>query len=97
MDKYLKYLINEDVINDDSLKYLGRHNNTRDDVPEDQLKLGIEVEMEHVANGTPKAIAREIATRIALDHISSCKTYYTRLLKMEKECGVKEEDKWETK
>lgn len=93
MDKYLKYL-SENIVNDDSLKYIGRHNDTRDDVPKDQLEMGIEVEMEHVANGTPKAIAREIATRIALDHISENSQYYSLLKKFVESKNDGPEDKW---
>lgn len=44
----------------------------------EELKKGIEVEMEHT---TIPAIAR----RIALDHLSEMKDYYTRLAKMEGE------------
>lgn len=93
MDKYLKYL-SENIVNDDSLKYIGRHNDTRDDVPKDHLEMGIEVEMEHVANGTPKAIAREIATRIALDHISENSQYYQLLKKFVESKNDGSEDKW---
>lgn len=55
---------------------------TVDSVDEDELKMGIKVEMEHTTN---PAIAR----RIALDHLSELPDYYTRLAKMEEE-GKKE-------
>ena len=54
-----------------------------------ELAMGIRIESEHT-NWPP------MAKRIALDHLAECKTYYTRLVKMEKECaisqGSKEED-----
>jgi hypothetical protein len=54
-----------------------------EDVDAKELKMGIEVEMEHTTN-------REIAKRIALDHLSeNIPDYYTRLAKMEEE-GKKE-------
>ena len=74
---------------------LGRHNNTLEDVKKNnpkELKMGIKIEHEHVPDGTPSIIKEAIATRIALDHLSECKTYYTRLIQMEKECGVKDDD-----
>ena len=49
-----------------------------EDVDQDELMKGIEVEMEHT---TSKKIAKEIA----LDHLSSCPNYYSLLLDMEKE------------
>ncbi|KFZ25665.1 MAG: hypothetical protein KQ78_02138 [Candidatus Izimaplasma bacterium HR2] len=56
---------------------------TEDDVDPKELKMGIEVEYEHTSN-------REIAKRIALDHLSELKDYYTRLKKMEED-GKKEQ------
>jgi len=47
-----------------------------------ELKMGIEVELEHTPN-------RLVAERIALDHLAEVKDYYTRLKKMEAEAGVK--------
>jgi len=47
-----------------------------------QLKMGIEVEMEHTSNPI-------LAKRIALDHLAEIPDYYTRLDKMESEAGVK--------
>jgi len=43
-----------------------------------ELAMGIKVEMEHTTNPV-------IAERIALDHLSEIKDYYTRLKKMEQE------------
>jgi hypothetical protein len=54
-----------------------------DDVDPVELALGITVEMEHTDNML-------IAMRIALDHLAEIKDYYTRLLEMEKEAGVKD-------
>jgi hypothetical protein len=51
--------------------------NTIDYDPE-QLKMGIEIEMEHTDNP-------EIAEQIAKDHLNEIKDYYARLIKMEKE------------
>lgn len=74
---------------------LGRHNDTLRSVratnPK-ELEMGIKVEFEHVPEGIPHTIGEAIATRIALDHLAECKTYYTRLAQMEKECGVKEKE-----
>lgn len=53
-----------------------------EDIDDEELKRGIEVEMEHT---TSPAISR----RIALDHLAEIPDYYTRLDKMEKEAGVK--------
>lgn len=44
----------------------------------DQLEMGIKVEYEH----TPD---KDVARKIALDHLTELKDYYTRLEKMEKE------------
>ena len=41
-----------------------------------QLKMGIEVEMEHTNN-------RKVAERIAKQHLSELPDYYTKLKKME--------------
>ena len=45
---------------------------------EDELKKGIEIEMEHTTNF-------KIAEKIAKDHLSEFSNYYTALEKMEKE------------
>ena len=47
-----------------------------------QLKMGIEVEMEHTTNPV-------VSRKIALDHLKEIPDYYTRLDKMEKAAGVK--------
>jgi hypothetical protein len=57
-------------------KDYGGHNKT-------QVKMGIEVEMEHTTNPL-------IAEKIALDHLTEFPDYYTRLAKMEKEAKNEE-------
>ena len=47
-----------------------------------QLEMGIKIEMEHTFN-------RQIAKKIALDHLREIPDYYTRLLKMERDAGIK--------
>lgn len=56
---------------------------TDKDADAKELEMGIKVEMEHTDN-------KDISKRIALDHLTECVDYYTRLAKMEKECGVKD-------
>ena len=51
----------------------------------EQLKMGIEVEMEHTSEPI-------ISRKIALDHLAEIPDYYTRLAKMEKEAGVDHHD-----
>jgi hypothetical protein len=51
---------------------------TEDDVDETELSMGIEIEMEHTIN-------KELAKRIALDHLAEIPDYYTRLKKIEDE------------
>jgi len=51
---------------------------TKDKVDPKELAKGIEVEMEHIDD-------KEVAERIALDHLAEFGDYYTRLVKMEKE------------
>ena len=46
-----------------------------------QLKMGIDVEMEHTTNPV-------ISRKIALDHLKEIPDYYTRLDKMEKAAGI---------
>jgi hypothetical protein len=52
-------------------------------VSPEELKMGVSVEMEHTTS-------KEMAERIALDHLAEVKDYYTRLKKMEEEAGVEE-------
>jgi len=51
---------------------------TEEDADPKQLKMGIEVEAEHVDD-------EEMQKRIALDHLQESKFYYTKLKEMEKE------------
>ena len=47
-----------------------------------ELRTGIKIEYEHTNN-------YEISKRIALDHLAEIPDYYTRLVKMEEEAGIK--------
>jgi hypothetical protein len=49
------------------------------EVDEKEVKMGIKVEAEHTSSDI-------MAYRITLDHLAECADYYTRLMKMEKEC-----------
>lgn len=52
----------------------GKGDNLSDyDVDEDQLLIGIAVEMEHTNN-------KDVAKEIALDHLSEIDDYYTKLI-----------------
>jgi len=51
---------------------------TEKDADPKELKMGIEVELEHIPD-------KEVAKRISLDHLAEAKDYYSRLKKMEKE------------
>lgn len=44
-----------------------------------ELQIGIQIELEHTDN-------HMLAKEITKDHLSECRNYYTKLLKMEKEC-----------
>ena len=56
---------------------------TEKDADPKELEMGIKVEMEHTTNTT-------MSKRIALDHLAEIPDYYTRLIKMEKDAGVKD-------
>lgn len=63
---------------------IGKHNNIPDDkFDPDQLKLGIKIEHEHTNNPI-------LAKAIAKDHLFEIPDYYTRLVKMERDAGVKD-------
>ena len=49
-------------------------------VNQDELKMGIEIELEHTKD-------RNVAKKIALDHLAEIADYYTRLKKMEADAG----------
>jgi len=73
-----------------SFLYNGRYNESiKDsknvDTPNAEVKMGIDVEMEHTDN-------KKIAKRIALDHLAEFPDYYTRLLKMEDEAKAQNEN-----
>jgi hypothetical protein len=61
----------------------GRSKNFSGNYDPNELKMGIEVEKEHVSSPL-------IAEKIAKDHLAELPDYYTRLKKMEREGGVKE-------
>ena len=54
-----------------------------EDIDETELEMGIKVEAEHTNYPT-------MARRIALDHLSEIKDYYSRLKKMEADAGIKD-------
>ena len=62
----------------------GRYNEKGKNIQFDEKELaaGIKVEMEHTSN-------KIMAERIAKDHLTEIEDYYTRLIKMEKEAGIK--------
>ena len=64
---------------DNRFDVIGKHNTSNLDFDEEELKMGLVVEMEHTSN-------KRIAEAITKDHLSECSNYYTRLAKMEKEC-----------
>lgn len=66
---------------------------TAKDVDPKELKMGIEVEYEHVDKDSP--YGKKMAERIALDHLAEFGDYYTRLAKMEKEGEAAKEGKKE--
>ena len=63
--------------------YANERGFTVEDADPEELKMGINVEMEHTTNNV-------IAERIALDHLSEIPDYYTRLKKMESDAGVED-------
>ena len=66
--------------------FLSEGNSKGKDIKHDpkQLEIGIKVEMEHTTNPV-------LARKISLDHLVEISDYYTRLAKMEKEAGIKED------
>lgn len=63
----------------------GRYNEKGKNIQFDEKELaaGIKVEMEHTSN-------KIMAERIAKDHLTEINDYYTRLIKMEKDAGIKD-------
>jgi len=76
----LRQMIREDVKSElDKLMTGGvSKGKTPEDLDYDELAMGIKVEVEHVKD-------KDIARKIALDHLTEIPDYYTRLAKMEKE------------
>lgn len=60
---------------------------TLNDIPKDELQLGIKIELEHLDNDD--VFSKMIAARITLDHYAETtpKSYYKPLLEMEKKIG----------
>jgi hypothetical protein len=87
-DKLINNFLNEDIIpggNADKLEISDiakKHGVTVDHIKK-QIKMGIKVEMEHTDD-------KKIAYEVAMDHMSECPNYYTKLAKMEKTCKVSE-------
>lgn len=64
---------------------VGRHNDIDDSkFDAKQLKMGIEVEQEHVPDGLSEEAGNELAKRIAKDHLAENSIYYTHLKELEK-------------
>ena len=63
---------------------------TEEDVDPKELKMGIEVEMEHTDNP-------EIAKQIALDHLAEFDNYYTELIRLEERLKVESQGIPETR
>jgi len=59
-----------------------KHNTTADEINK-QVEMGKKVEMEHTKD-------KDLAEKIAMDHLWEIPDYYTRLKKMEKQASVKE-------
>jgi hypothetical protein len=89
------YAILTQYVKEDKIKGGKADNKTPEDIAKkhgvsvdkikQQLKMGIEVEMEHVND-------RKLSAEIALDHLDEIPDYYNRLKKMEKDAGIEEED-----
>ena len=60
---------------------------TPDKVDPEELKMGIEVEKEHMTS------CLKVVTKIALDHLAELPNYYTLLKKMEEDAGVEQESR----
>jgi hypothetical protein len=57
---------------------LGEAATTEDKVDAEELRIGIEIELEHTDQP-------DVAKQIALDHLAEIPDYYTRLVAMESE------------
>jgi hypothetical protein len=58
------------------------------DFDPEQLKMGVEAELEHTSN-------REMAEEIAKDHLKEDPKYYTKLKKMEESKSITEKSHWD--
>ena len=88
--RFKQYLIEKDMIpggkaDKETIETIAKKHGVSVDDIQKQVNIGINIEMEHVND---KAKAREIS----LDHLDEIPDYYTRLKKMEKDAGIKEEE-----
>ena len=68
----------------DMLLPIGKHNHIPDgEFDPRELETGTRIELEHTDD-------LNVARAICKDHLAECPDYYTRLLKMEKECELEE-------
>lgn len=72
----------EEIIYDIIVSFFnaGRSKDFKGEFNPEELKKGIEIEMEHTTN-------KLIAEKIAKDHLAEISDYYTRLTQMEKEAN----------
>jgi Protein of unknown function (DUF5661) len=71
------YMILSDILNG------GKSKNFKGKYDPEQIKMGVEVEVEHTNN-------KLIAEKIAKDHLAEIPDYYTRLKKMEASAGIED-------
>jgi len=69
------------------LQFIGRHNYmvTNNTFSEDEVKMGKEVELEHIPDTVTEPWKSMISTQIVMDHLMEIPDYYTRLKLMETE------------
>jgi len=72
------YMIMGSMVKEDKVKGGKADKKKPEDFNQKELKMGIEIEMEHTDDP-------ELAKEIAMDHLTEIPDYYTRLVKMEKE------------
>lgn len=84
LPEHLEYLQENSLNKIEDFLGPGKSTSFKGSYDPEQLKMGIEVEMEHTTH-------KSIAERIAKDHLAEIPDYYTRLKKMEEEAGVKDD------
>jgi hypothetical protein len=76
---------------DDGRMYAARKKEHSRELPADQVKIGMQHELEHAATvrwiEKEKPSVREAARRIAIDHIKEDQRYYPHIVAMEKKYG----------